>query len=379
MPTCRHKLAAAKGGLAIKDEGGIVPGAIKDIAARITNKIAKGDFSDILKTPAPAYVHVERTYVEGAAADLIWSSKYLTKAAETNDPIERLKLVITSYLAGNHISPTDTQCRAPLNPILGETVQRVLPDGSKFYGEQTSHHPPITNFLLEGPNNLYRFSGFFEYKAWLSGINSLGGSRIGKQIFSFNDGGLLSIKDPVMQITNLISGDRALNFTGQMLITDHINKLEVIVTYNPPVEGASTGMFKSFKSKLFGKKTEQLTDAVLIQIFQKALNGNSKEKVLVAEGSGSWLEYIQFNGKVYWTIDDEKPEWLMMNDAERVDANLREFLLPSDSQQRADMQPLKDKNFDVAEREKLALEEQQRKDKKNRHAAEKLRASSGKQ
>jgi len=42
------------------------------------------------------------------------------------------------------------------------------------------------------------------------------------------------------------------------------------------------------------------------------------------------------------------------------------------------MQPLKDKNFDVAEREKLALEEQQRKDKKNRHAAEKLRASSGK-
>jgi hypothetical protein len=40
-----------------------------------------------------------------------------------------------------------------------------------------------------------------------------------------------------------------------MLITDHINKLEVIVTYNPPVEGASGGMFKSFKSKLFGKKS----------------------------------------------------------------------------------------------------------------------------
>jgi hypothetical protein len=78
---------------------------------------------------------VERTYVEGAAADLIWSSKYLTKAAEMKDPIERLKLVITSYLAGNHISPSDTQCRAPLNPILGETVQRVLSDGSKFYGE----------------------------------------------------------------------------------------------------------------------------------------------------------------------------------------------------------------------------------------------------
>lgn len=265
MPSCRHKLGHPKGGIQLLDDGGVIPGAVKDMAGKITSKLIKGDFSDILKTPAPAYIHVERTYVEGAAADVIWSSKYLTKAAETSDPIERLKLVITSYLAGNHISPSDCQCRAPLNPILGETVQRVLPDGSKFYGEQTSHHPPITNFLLEGPNNLYRFSGFFEYKAWLSGLNSLGGSRIGKQIFSFNDGGLLSVKDPVMQISNLISGDRALNFTGTMTIVDHINKLEVVVTYNPPQQGSGGGMFKSFKSKLFGgKPKEQLTDAVLI-------------------------------------------------------------------------------------------------------------------
>ncbi len=107
MPNVRHKLANPKGGLQILDEGGVIPGAVKDLASKITNKLLKGDFSDMLRTPAPAYVHVERTYVEGAAADLIWSSKYLTKAAETSDPIERLRLVVTSYLAGNHISPTD--------------------------------------------------------------------------------------------------------------------------------------------------------------------------------------------------------------------------------------------------------------------------------
>jgi Oxysterol-binding protein len=208
-----------------------------------------------------------------------------------------------------------------------------MPDGSRFYGEQTSHHPPITNFLLEGPNNLYRFSGFFEYKAWLSGINSLGGSRVGKQIFSFNDGGLLSIKDPTMQITGLVSGERALNFVGTMSIVDHINKLELIVTYNPPKEGQSSGMFKSIKNKLWSgkKKEEQLSDAVLIQIFQKALNGNSKEKVLVAEGSGSWLEYIQFDGKVYWTALDERPKWIMVNDKESCPDHLQDMLLPSDS------------------------------------------------
>lgn len=93
-------------------------------------------------------------------------------------------------------------------------------------------------------------------------------------------------------------------------------------------------MFKSLKNKFWRgskKEGEQLPDFVLIQIFQKALNGSSKEKVLVAEGSGSWLEYIQFDGKVYWTVADERPEWLLVNDAERVDPRMRDFLLPSDS------------------------------------------------
>jgi len=55
-----------------------------------------------------------------------------------------------------------------------------------------------------------------------------------------------------MQITGLISGERSLNFTGQMFITDHINKLEVIVSYNPPKQEGNSGMFKSFKNKLWG-------------------------------------------------------------------------------------------------------------------------------
>lgn len=76
------------------------------------------------------------------------------------------------------------------------------------------------------------------------------------------------MKDPTMQINGLIQGERSLNFVGNMTITDHINKLEVLVTYNPPKE-SSGGMFKSFKTKLWGssKPKEQLSDAVLIQIY----------------------------------------------------------------------------------------------------------------
>lgn len=179
-----------------------------------------------------------------------------------------------------------------------------------------------------------------------------------------------------MQITNLISGDRALNFVGQMVIIDHINKLEVIATYDPPKQGGgSGGMLKSFKSKIWGGKKDgsQLSDHVHIQIFQKALNGSSKEKVVVGEGSGSWLEYVQFDGKVLWTVEDDRPSWLMVNDKEGVPEKLQEYLLPSDSQLRADMGPLKSKDFEDAEIQKYALEELQRKDKRLRQESKKER------
>ena len=95
-------------------------------------------------------------------------------------------------------------------------------------------------------------------------------------------------------------------------------------------------MLKAFKNKLWG--------------------GKPKEKVLVCEGSGSWLEYIQFDGQIYWTIDDERPRWVMSNDPSLPEGRI-DYILPSDSQYRADMAPLRRKEYDVAEKEKTALEE----------------------
>ena len=174
----------------------------------VAGKLVKGQLFDILKTPTPAFMHFPRTYLESACIDMSFCSKYMTKAAHTEDPVERLKLIVSMYVGGHHINTADIQCRAPLNPILGETIQRVLPDGTTFYGEQTSHHPPVTNFICEGPDECYRYSGFFEIKVWLSGMNSISGTKLGKQVIAFKDGGLLSIRDPNLEIGGLAYGDR---------------------------------------------------------------------------------------------------------------------------------------------------------------------------
>lgn len=90
---------------------------------------------------------------------------------------------------------------------------------------------------------------------------------------------------------------------------------------------------KSFKKKLtFGKGVTdacQPTDAISIQICQKALNGKD-QRVTISEGSGSWLEYIEFDGKTYWTVEDEKPEWISA-DHPTLESHFQEHLLPSDS------------------------------------------------
>lgn len=118
----RHPLSHNKGGLVLRDEGNLVPKAFKEFMSKLAKKVIKADLSDILKTPAPAYVHHHRSYLEGAAYDMSYSSQYLTKAAKSSDPIERLKLITTMYVAGHHINPVEIQLRAPLNPILGETI-----------------------------------------------------------------------------------------------------------------------------------------------------------------------------------------------------------------------------------------------------------------
>ena len=77
---------------------------------------------------------------------------------------------------------------------------------------------------------------------------------------------------------------------------------------------------------------------------------------MVAEGCGSWLEYIEFEGKLYWTIDMEKGFWKRVDD-KTLPEEQREFLLPSDSSLRADYPFLVSKDYDEAEIQKNKIEE----------------------
>ena len=63
-------------------------------------------------------------------------------------------------ITGNYYS---FMCVKPLNPILGETFQIFGHDGSRQYLEQTSHHPPRSHWIADGPEDEYNSSGWCEF------------------------------------------------------------------------------------------------------------------------------------------------------------------------------------------------------------------------
>ena len=77
---------------------------------------------------------------------------YFSAAGYATDPVERMKFVMIGSIAALH--PTH-HFDKPLNPVLGETFQAKLIDGTEVFLEQTCHHPPISSILVDGPENIY--------------------------------------------------------------------------------------------------------------------------------------------------------------------------------------------------------------------------------
>lgn len=112
----------------------------------------------------------------------------MTRAAMATDPVERMKFVLTTSLS--FLQPCHVFDK-PLNPILGETLQGRLADGSNLYLEQICHHPPISFICHEGPEKLYRWSGYSSFTSRVH-MNSIDLDVMGGKTITFKDGGKIT-------------------------------------------------------------------------------------------------------------------------------------------------------------------------------------------
>ena len=108
----------------------------------------------IVAVSLPVRIFEKRSTIEKICDLWCTGPIFLKRAALETDPIERMKNAITFVVSGMHMVATQ---RKPFNPILGETYQGIWPDGSKLFVEHISHHPPISTFLVENVDGLFKF------------------------------------------------------------------------------------------------------------------------------------------------------------------------------------------------------------------------------
>ena len=89
----------------------------------------------------------------------------------------------------------------------------MFEDGTRYYCEHTCHHPPITHFLVEGPDNLYRMHGYYEFIGSM-GKNTLTSGLRGPTTIEFQDGGVIRFNQLDFRLGGTIVGDRTIELIG---------------------------------------------------------------------------------------------------------------------------------------------------------------------
>lgn len=115
---------------------------------------------------------------------------------------------------------------SPLNPIIGETMVKKTERGSIIYAEQTSHHPPISNFLLEGPPEFpFTISGHVQFKLGVKmGFTAAVFHAPGKYTINLPDKSRIELEGKTVEVTGLMSNSKNFNATGTLTYTDVTKK-----------------------------------------------------------------------------------------------------------------------------------------------------------
>lgn len=332
----RKEGASSKGGFALRDQVlcSKLRSAGKEAIYRIGKQILSGKLN-LIGIAFPFKCAGKYTMLEALCGMARVNPYIMNAAAMTEDPIERIKLLITA--AVSHMEPCNT-FEKPLNPLLGETYHAYMEDGTQIYCEQTSHHPPVSHIHIIGPNKLYEFGMYSSYSASAS-FNSVKVNVIGDKYIIFKDGTRIDWNNMEDQLNNTLWGTMTRQVVGRQNYKDGTNHISAFI---------ETG----------AKKVQDYLQGSIMQYGQE-----------IYKITGNYNGYLEFNGVRYWDIRETKAFDVIPGPAKTC--------LESDSRYRIDLLAAKTEGSDseIPQDNKEQLEETQRYDAKLRKAVEDFRAS----
>ncbi|EOY16186.1 OSBP(oxysterol binding protein)-related protein 1C isoform 2 [Theobroma cacao] len=313
---------------------------------------------DLTKVCLPVYFNEPLSSLQKCFEDLEYS--YLLDRAHEwgirGNSLMRILNVAAFAVSG--YSSTEGRICKPFNPLLGETYEADFPDkGVRFFSEKVSHHPMIvachcqgTGWKLWGDSNL-------KSKFWGRSIQL---DPVGVLTLEFDDGEVFQWSKVTTSIYNLILGKLYCDHYGTMRIEGNREyscklkfKEQSIIDRNPhQVHGVVQDRNGRTVATLFGKWDESM----------HYVNGDCSAKGKGQESlSESRLLWKRSKPPKYATRYNLTRFAITLNE---LTPGLKEKLPPTDSRLRPDQRYLENGEYEMANSEKLRLEQRQRQARK---------------
>ncbi|XP_042385502.1 oxysterol-binding protein-related protein 1C-like [Zingiber officinale] len=313
---------------------------------------------DLTKVCLPVYFNEPLSSLQKCCEDFEYS--YLVDRAyefgKKGDGLMRI-LNVAAFAVSGYASTDGRSCK-PFNPLLGETYEAEFPEkGLRFFSEKVSHHPAILACHCEG--NGWRFWGDSNLKSKFWG-RSIQLDPVGVLNLGFDDGEIFQWNKVTTSIYNLILGKLYCDHYGTMRIQGNGEyscklkfKEQSIIDRNPhQVQGVVQDRSGKTVATLIGKWDESM----------HYIMGNGSVKGKGSEGIPE--------ARLLWK-QNKPPKHAARYNLTRFAITLNELMpglkekLPlTDSRLRPDQRCLENGEYEMANAEKLRLEERQRQARK---------------
>ena len=220
--------------------------------------------------------------------------------------------------------------------MLGETYECEWEDGSKFYLEHTCHIPPISHFYIKSSKNLFIVFGYIDMG--MGGImkamfnNSMQMIPKGKiTVYLTELKQTISFQFPKITMGGAIWGQRYVYWSDHMKFEDE-NNLKAVIAFANARKELKGKRIHDIYGKLF--KYNYNNNELKKPFYNDYIPKNpfpSKNDDVISEITGSWLEEIKFDNKLFFSIKDSIAPQIY----------LCEKVLDSDARYREDKQWLK--------------------------------------
>ncbi|CAN6328889.1 unnamed protein product [Urochloa humidicola] len=302
----------------------------------------------------PVYFNEPLSSLQKCFEDLEYS--YLVDHAlqwgKQGDSLMRI-LHVAAFAVSGYASTEGRQCK-PFNPLLGETYEADYPDkGLRFFSEKVSHHPVVVACHCEGKG--WRFWGDSNLKGKFWG-RSIQLDPVGVLTLQFDDGETFQWSKVTTSIYNIIIGKIYCDHYGTMRINGSGQyscklkfKEQSIIDRNPHqvhgfVQDNRTGQKVAM---LIGKWDEAIYYVLGDPSVKPKGYDPMSEAVLLLERDKS-LNQTRYN---------LSPFAISLNE---LTPHLLKKLPPTDSRLRPDQRHLENGEYEMANAEKLRLEQLQR-------------------